>query len=545
MASDATDVGKWFGDAGSIDRTTGRLFKWGCLGATALALFLMLVFLLYVFNDAFAPLSADPGWLLTFTGTVLLPMLGLGAYYYRRDPAAGRVAYTALGLPIVMGLFAGGVWLLFRHVAPPRMWFGFVVALAIVVALVRAHERIRPNATDERTVLLVGGTILALVGVPGLFPSLRNLVLSAPALPTVTVMFLLTFALPIATLAGWYVRKGRESTRAGTIALAVVLVAAGLGLVIGPVAGVLPATWVIAVSPVVGALVMYVDRVLRQGEGTSGFAFPVVVVAGILAGTAIADLADFAGPETWLNRDFLTGVHSTTAVEAGIYPALVGSVLILIVIVVSAFPVGIAAAVYLEEYAPSGGKLGRFIELIEINIANLAGVPSVVYGVLGLAIFINLLNMGVGTAVVAGFTVGLLILPIVIISTQEAIRSVPDSRRNASYAMGATKWQTVRNVVLPESMAGIFTGTILALGRAIGETAPLLMIGVPAVVRVSPESFFSRTGAMPRQILTWSTQIETDFRYGVLAAGVVTLLVVLLTMNATAIVLRNRYQQSR
>lgn len=544
MSSDTTGVGDWFGETGAVDRTTGRLFKWGCLGATALALFLMLVFLLYVFNDAFAPLSADPGWLLTFAGTVLLPMLGLGAYYYRRDPAAGQVAYTALGLPIVMGLFAGGVFLLFRHVVPPRTWFGLAVALALVFAVVRAHERIRPAAGDERTALLVVGTLLAL-GVPGLLPGLRNLVLAAPALPTVTVMLLLTFALPIAALAGWYVRAGRESDRAGAVAFAIPLVAAGLGLVVGPALGVLPAVWVIAVSPVVGSLVIYVDRVVRQGAGVSGLAFPVVVVAGVLAGSAIVDVAGFAGPDTWLNRDFLTSVHSTTASEAGIYPALVGSVLILLVIVVSAFPVGVAAAVYLEEYAPASGPWGRLVELIEINIANLAGVPSVVYGVLGLAIFINFLDMGAGTAVVAGFTVGLLILPIVIISTQEAIRSVPDSRRNASYGMGATKWQTIRNVVLPESMAGIFTGTILALGRAIGETAPLLMIGVPAVVRVSPESFFSRTGAMPRQILTWSTQIGTDFRYGVLAAGVVTLLIVLLTMNATAIVLRNRYQQSR
>ncbi|MFW5977903.1 MAG: phosphate ABC transporter permease PstA, partial [Halohasta sp.] len=227
------------------------------------------------------------------------------------------------------------------------------------------------------------------------------------------------------------------------------------------------------------------------------------------------------------------------------YPTLVGSVLILIVIVLSAFPVGIGAAIYLEEYASTEGRFGSLMELIQVNIANLAGVPSIVYGVLGLAIFINLIDMGRGTAVVAGFTVGLLILPIVIISTQEAIRAVPDSRRQASYAMGATKWQTVRNVVLPESLAGIFTGTILALGRAIGETAPLLMIGVASTVRVSPDSFLSRTGAMPRQILSWSTQITTEFRYGVLAAGVVTLLVVLLTMNAAAIVLRNRSQRNR
>ncbi|MCH7659705.1 MAG: phosphate ABC transporter permease PstA [Euryarchaeota archaeon] len=244
------------------------------------------------------------------------------------------------------------------------------------------------------------------------------------------------------------------------------------------------------------------------------------------------------GTAPWLDWGFLTSPPSRFAEDAGIYPALIGSIMMILVIALSAFPVGVGAAIYLEEYAPDN----RVVELIEINIANLAGVPSVVYGLLGLSLFIRTISMPSGSVIVGGFTVGLLILPIVIISSQEAVASVPDSQRQASYAMGATRWQTVRNVVLPASLPGILTGTILALGRAIGETAPLLMIGAAATIFSAPSSPFDRFSAMPRQIFTWASQPSTEFQYGVLAAGVVTLLVVMLSMNATAIYIRNKYQ---
>lgn len=245
------------------------------------------------------------------------------------------------------------------------------------------------------------------------------------------------------------------------------------------------------------------------------------------------------GTSPWLDWGFLTSTHSRFAEDAGIYPALVGSIMMIVIIALSAFPVGVGAAIYLEEYAPDD----RVVELIEINIGNLAGVPSVVYGLLGLSLFIRTISMPSGSVIVGGFTVGLLILPIVIISSQEAVASVPDSQRQASYAMGATRWQTVRNVVLPASLPGILTGTILALGRAIGETAPLLMIGAAATIFNAPNSPFDRFSAMPRQIFTWASQPSAEFQYGVLAAGVVTLLVVMLSMNATAILIRNTYQR--
>jgi len=178
-----------------------------------------------------------------------------------------------------------------------------------------------------------------------------------------------------------------------------------------------------------------------------------------------------------------------------------------------------------------------------VNISNLAGVPSVVYGLLGLGIFINFAGLATGSLLVGGMTLALLILPIVVISAQEAIRSVPDSMRQASYGMGATRWQTIRNVVLPRAMPGILTGTILALGRAIGETAPLLMIGAPAIAPV-PSGLLAKVAAMPMQVFTWaSLYAKPAFYTTALAAGVVVMLVVLLTMNSIAIVLRNKYER--
>jgi phosphate transport system permease protein len=165
-----------------------------------------------------------------------------------------------------------------------------------------------------------------------------------------------------------------------------------------------------------------------------------------------------------------------------------------------------------------------------------------VYGLLGLGLFVQLVSLGYGSLLVAGFTISLLILPIVIISAQEAIQSVPDSMRQASYGMGATKWQTIKNVVLPESLPGILTGTILALGRAIGETAPLIMLGAPTTVFGVPNGPFAKISAMPMQIYTWASYPDQAFQHGVLAAGVVTLLVVLISINSVAILIRNKYQ---
>ncbi|MFB6149316.1 MAG: PstA family ABC transporter permease, partial [Halobacteriales archaeon] len=182
--------------------------------------------------------------------------------------------------------------------------------------------------------------------------------------------------------------------------------------------------------------------------------------------------------------------------------------------------------------------------IIDVNISNLAGVPSVVYGLLGLGLFVTYAGSQPGTVLVGGLTLALLILPIVIISAREAIRSVPDGFRQASYGMGATRWQTIKNVILPEAFPGILTGTILALGRAIGETAPLLVIGAPQVFDL-PTELSARVGALPLQIYVWATAFASpDFFRKALPAGVIVLLVIMLVMNSVAIVLRNRFERN-
>ncbi|TKX53434.1 phosphate ABC transporter permease PstA, partial [Halorubrum sp. SS7] len=230
-----------------------------------------------------------------------------------------------------------------------------------------------------------------------------------------------------------------------------------------------------------------------------------------------------------------------TASNAGVYPQIVGSIIIVGFMAVLAFPVGIGAAIYLEEYAPNSGFRGRLATLLEVNISNLAGVPSVVYGLLGLALFRRTLGFGTGIVVSASGTLGLLILPIVIVSTQEALRSVPDDLRQGSYGMGASRWQTLREVVLPEAIPGTLTGTILALARAIGETAPLVIIAVATTTYSPPSGLFSSATALPLQIFAASANAKPEFRHGVVPAAAVVLLTLMLLMNATAIVIRNKY----
>jgi len=265
-----------------------------------------------------------------------------------------------------------------------------------------------------------------------------------------------------------------------------------------------------------------------------------IAMLAVLLAYVTVDAFSLLDPEygSWVDWQFLTNLPSRTPTEAGFLAPIVGSVFILIVMIFAVFPIGIEAAIFLEEYASDN----RITQLIQINIANLAGVPSVVYGLLGLAVFVRGMGLPSGIVLVGGLTVGLLVLPIVMVSAQEALRSVPESRRQASYGMGASHWQTLKNVVLPEAMPGILTGAILALARAIGETAPLIMIGAATSVFSVPTGLFDTVTAMPLQIFNWHSRPQPEFRHGVVAAGVVTLLAVMLIMNAMAIYLRNRYE---
>jgi len=255
----------------------------------------------------------------------------------------------------------------------------------------------------------------------------------------------------------------------------------------------------------------------------------------------------------WFNWTFLTSPNSATPEIAGIRTAILGSIWLVVITVLFAVPIGVGAAIYLVEFA----KPSRFNELIQTNINNLAGVPSIIYGMLGLAVLVRLFEpftsgaiftSGVPpsengrTVIAAGITLGLLTLPVVIISAQEALKAVPDSLRQAGMALGATKWQTVRSQILPVALPGVLTGTILAVARAIGETAPLILVGAASFITVDPTSPFSKFTALPIQIFQWTSYPQQEFR-NIAAAAIIALLLLLLTLNAVAVILRNRYSR--
>jgi phosphate transport system permease protein len=238
-----------------------------------------------------------------------------------------------------------------------------------------------------------------------------------------------------------------------------------------------------------------------------------------------------------IDWDFITSLPSRKAERAGIYTALMGSVWILLLTTVIALPLGIAAAIYLEEYA----KESKLASLLEVNISNLAGVPSIIYGLLGLEVFVRILQMG--ASVLAGsFTLALLILPIVIVSTREALKAVPKSIRDASFAMGASKWQTISKQLLPASFGGILTGIILALSRAVGETAPLIVIGALAYVPFAPASPMDEFSVLPIQIFNWISRPQHGFEVNA-AAAIIILLLITFVMNGIAVYFRNRWQK--
>jgi phosphate transport system permease protein len=256
---------------------------------------------------------------------------------------------------------------------------------------------------------------------------------------------------------------------------------------------------------------------------------------------------------SWLGTDFVQRPQTSEALSTGIRTAILGSLWTILITILFAFPVGVGAALYLEEYAVDHW----FNRLIQTNINNLAGVPSIVYGILGLALFVRTLEPLTSgaifgavdpttangrTVLAAGLTLGLLVLPILIINAQEAIRAVPQSLRKASYGIGATKWQTIWSHVLPSALPGILTGTILAISRAIGETAPLVVVGASTAISFDPASPFSKFTTLPIQIYQWTSRPQDEFR-NVAAATILVLLIMLLSLNASAILLRNRFSR--
>jgi phosphate transport system permease protein len=246
---------------------------------------------------------------------------------------------------------------------------------------------------------------------------------------------------------------------------------------------------------------------------------------------------------SWVNLDFLTSPASSNPAVAGINVALLGTIWVVFATICIAFPIGVGAAIYLQEYTDlKPGSFGaRLSNIIETNIRNLAGVPSIIYGLLGLAVFVRLLVDITGGRTIwsASLTMALLILPVIIINAQEALRAVPSSLREASYGMGATKLQTIRKVVLPSALPGVLTGTILAMSRAVGETAPLIIIGASTFILTAPTGMQSKFTVLPITIYNWTSRPQQEFRDAA-AAAIIVLLVILLLLNATAIILRQR-----
>ena len=246
-----------------------------------------------------------------------------------------------------------------------------------------------------------------------------------------------------------------------------------------------------------------------------------------------------SGSIGWIDFNFLTNKLSTDPEKAGILGAVMGSFWLMIVVAPVTLILGVGTAIYLEEYA----KKGKLQSFIQMNISNLASVPSIVFGLLGMTVFLRGMNLG-NIVLTGGLTMSLLILPVVVVSAQEAIRAVPGFLREASYGMGATKWQTIRRVVLPTSLPGILTGVILALSRAIGETAPLTVLGIPALLMPIPDGIFDKFTVLPLQIYYWTIDSALVAEYASLAsATIVVLLVLLFLMNSIAILIRNKFQK--
>jgi phosphate transport system permease protein len=278
----------------------------------------------------------------------------------------------------------------------------------------------------------------------------------------------------------------------------------------------------------------------RAERSTRSLAFQAVLIVCVLIGlvTLLVLLADvFRNGAGRLDGQFVKSLDSRFPQRAGIYAALLGTTWLMGLVALVAFPVGVGAAIYLEELAPRN----RFTAFIDVNIANLAGVPSIIYGLLGLAVFVRFMHLG--RSILAGaLTLALLVLPVVIVAAREALRAVPDTIRQAAYAVGATPWQTVSRQVLPAALPGTLTGMILGLSRAIGETAPLITLGALTYVSFPPRGPLDRFTAMPIQIFNWVSRPQSGFQRNA-AAGIILLLAVLLLMNAVAIVLRNRYER--
>ena len=290
-----------------------------------------------------------------------------------------------------------------------------------------------------------------------------------------------------------------------------------------------------AIAPVARDVPQFEPALMRRKLTGTLFYGACLAAIGLLLVTLVALLVDtFARAAPWLDVQFLTSMPSGRPDRAGILPSIVGTIEVGIIVALVTFPLGVGAAVYLAEYA-SDSRVNR---LLQTNISNLAGVPSIIYGILGLALFVRTLALG-PTVLSAALTLSLVILPVVIIASLEALKAVPNAQREGAYALGATRWQMVRRSVLPAAAPGIMTGIILAMARAIGEAAPLILIGAFTYVTFIPSPISGQYTVLPIQIFGWALRPQDEFQ-GISAAAIVVMLGIMLLLNGLAIVLRIR-----
>jgi phosphate transport system permease protein len=532
-----TEPGEIAGGTGLwVRRLKGRVFEALLVAATLSGLIALGALFVLIGTDALGPTAAEPAWYLVYFGTLVAP---ISAYtlYVRRHPAIADVNARTFG--VVVGTLSVSLvaYAVPAALDPYDVAIHWVFAAAPPFAVLAYSHLYGGNHLTGPAVPL--SVIVGLAVSVVLFDPLDAF---ASGLPD-WIAFALIVTVPVAGVLGVLARR-IWTDRAGLVAAGLVGVAALATVATAEARGLDPSLWLALVSGfVVPVGFLVVETVDRHPEGRPGLFGPVILVSGILLGAWIEGRFGIAGLDTWLNPTLVFESWSDFRPEqAGIYPQLLGSIMIVSLMTLLSFPVGVGAAIYLEEYAPKTGWGGRLATVLDVNISNLAGVPSVVYGLLGLALFRQGFGLTPGILIAAAVTLGLLILPIVIVSAQEALRGVPDEYRNGSYGLGASRWQTVRNVVLPEAVPGILTGTILAIGRAIGETAPLVMLALATTRFSPPVGLFSGATALPLQIFAAAGNNQPEFRTGVLAAAAVVLLSLMLLMNATAIVIRNRYQ---
>lgn len=521
---------------GQIRNLQGQLFEVVLLAGTLLGIVSLLGLFGYIAFDAIRPLSASAQWYLLYFGTLVAPTAAF-TLYARRRPAVRTTSAKAFAV-VFGGLAASLVVYAVADSLSPYDVLIYFLAGTIPPLLVGTYARV----TDDRTYTGPAIPVSILLGIAvaaGLYGFVRPLV----GIAAQWIAYFGFVTLPVAGIVG--VRATRRwSRRQGSITATAVILGTLLlagGLIAVPID---PAFWIVVFSACLVPVGYVVgETALTESEGRIGLVGPFVLLGGLVVGAVLERQLGIQGLDAYLTPTLLASSwDGLVASNAGVYPQIVGSIVIVGFMSIMAFPVGVGAAVYLEEYAPNSGWGGRLATLLEVNISNLAGVPSVVYGLLGLALFRNTLGFGTGIVVAASGTLGLLILPIVVVSAQEAIRSVPDSLRQASYGMGASRWQTLRNVVFPEAIPGILTGTILALARAIGETAPLVIIAVATTTYSPPSGLFSSATALPLQIFAARSNVDAAFRHGVVPAAAVVLLALMLLMNATAITIRHRYE---